>query len=134
MPLSIISLTKWVIDRWRINSWLPDSAMLGRNVSVVLSLTDAALNFQTSTPSAIPAAIAAPRAVVSGIEGRTTNHVQCLHKDHYSFEIVQFSVKYKEWQLTKYEISYITVTNHFLKTRYVHVKIFRSCSKNYQGI
>ena len=45
--------------------------MAGVNVSLVMVPRSEDFRLQTSTPSAFPAAIAAPRAVVSVIVGRT---------------------------------------------------------------
>ncbi len=50
---------------------LPSSLILGVKVSVVIAVKCSSFKLHTSTPSADPAAMAAPRAVVSGIDGRT---------------------------------------------------------------
>lgn len=51
---------------------LPFSLIQGLNVSVVILLRSLESRLHTPTPSADPAAMAAPNAVVSGMEGRTT--------------------------------------------------------------
>ena len=53
--------------------FLPVWVMEGLNVSVVIIAWS--LIFHMPTPSADPAAIAAPSAVVSGIEGRTGKYI-----------------------------------------------------------
>ena len=53
---------------------LPAGSTAGSNTSVLIWDLSSGFTFHTSTPFAIPAAIAAPRAVVSGIVGRTTNN------------------------------------------------------------
>lgn len=50
---------------------LPFSLIQGLNVSVVILLRSLDSRLHTPTPSAAPAAMAAPNAVVSGMDGRT---------------------------------------------------------------
>lgn len=52
--------------------YLPFSLIQGVKVSVVILLRFLGSRLQTPTPSADPAAMAAPNAVVSGMEGLTT--------------------------------------------------------------
>ena len=56
----------------RPNLWsLAEAPMVGKKVSVVMVVSSSEDTLHT--PTAIPAAMAAPRAVVSGMEGRTEN-------------------------------------------------------------
>lgn len=50
---------------------IPSGLIWGSNFSEVTALRSSGLRLQTLTPSAAPAAMAAPRAVVSGMEGFT---------------------------------------------------------------
>lgn len=56
---------------------VPSVLIWGSNFSDVTSLRSSGLRLHTLTPSAAPAAIAAPRAVVSGMDGFTgiNNHL-----------------------------------------------------------
>jgi hypothetical protein len=60
-------LALWTI---KMSYVLPSWVIEGVNWSVVMVVSPLP-NFHTSMPSAAPAAMAAPRAVVSGMEGRT---------------------------------------------------------------
>jgi hypothetical protein len=51
--------------------YLPDSETAGVDVSLVMPFRSSESELQKSMPSALPAAIAAPRAVVSVIVGLT---------------------------------------------------------------
>lgn len=55
--------------RWGLG--VPSVLIWGSNFSDVTSLRSSGLRLHTLTPSAAPAAMAAPRAVVSGIDGFT---------------------------------------------------------------
>lgn len=63
------------------SSVLPSGLIWGSNFSDVTSLRSSGLRLHTLTPSAAPAAIAAPRAVVSGMDGFTgsNNTVNISH-------------------------------------------------------
>lgn len=52
----------------------PSVLIWGSNFSDVTSLRSSGFRLHTLTPSAAPAAMAAPRAVVSGIDGFTEGH------------------------------------------------------------
>lgn len=71
-------LTDWLIV-WVLNSLVrPSQLIWGSNFSDVTSLRSSGLRLHTLTPSAAPAAMAAPSAVVSGMDGFTGHKVVTL--------------------------------------------------------
>lgn len=65
--------------RWRRRLGVPSVLIWGSDFSDVTSLRSSGFRLHTLTPSAAPAAMAAPRAVVSGIDGFTVGYnVSCL--------------------------------------------------------
>ena len=67
-----LCLTQEVLNMQNMrSSSVPSGLIWGSNFSDVTSLRSSGFRLQTLTPSAAPAAIAAPRAVVSGMDGFT---------------------------------------------------------------
>lgn len=60
---------------------LPSGLIWGSNFSEVTSERSSGFKLHTLTPSAAPAAMAAPRAVVSGMDGFTVSAQAQTHTD-----------------------------------------------------